>query len=176
MAKNRLSLGIDVDSAVRQMDGAEDAIDDGASSAVRQLAVLAEASMKDEVPEGSGDTRDSIDTRFRRGGKTANVGARKRTQDGDLLAEIIVEGTDGSSYDPSVGLARFLGKRMEDWARTKTGDAQNAYPIAWSIIRDGHATLPNPFVDRSLDDWEDRVDDVAGTEIRQALYDLMGGR
>jgi hypothetical protein len=178
MAKNRISLGMDIAGAARAFKQGGDDVDDAASRAVRQLAVLAEGAMKEEVPEGAGrdqSTRDSIDTRFRRQGKTANVGARKRTDDGGLLAEIIVEGTDGSSYDPSPGLVGFLGKRMEDWAAAKLGSPSLAYPVAWSIVRDGHERLPNRFVDRSLNQWEGQVEDVAGDEVRRAMSELMRG-
>jgi hypothetical protein len=178
MGKNRLSLGLDLDDAIRQLDDAPGAVDSGAKDAVRQLSVLAEGPMKREAPEGAGrdrHMRDTIDTKFRRRGLTANVGARKRTEDGDLLAEIIVEGTDASSYVPTDGLVGFVGKQMEDWADAKLGDPQAAYPIAYSIVRTGHSTLPNDFVDRSLDDWEDSVEDIAGEQVRDALSRLMTG-
>jgi hypothetical protein len=178
MPKNRLSLGMDLQDAIRDLEDTPDAIESGAKDAVRQLSVLAEGPMKREAPEGAGrdrHMRDTIDTKFRRRGLTANVGARKRTQDGDLLAEIIVEGTDASSYTPSPGLVGFLGKQMEDWADAKLGDPQAAYPVAWDIVRTGHSTLPDDFVDRSLDDWEDQVEDVAGEQVRDALSRLMSG-
>jgi hypothetical protein len=177
MAGNRVSLGIDADSAIAQLDGFPDAVDDGASAAVKQLAVLAEASMKDEAPEGDSTPhlRDTIDTRFRRGGKAANVGARKKTDDGGRLADVIVDGTDPSSYTATPGLVAFLGKQMEDWADAKLGDESAAYQVAWSIARTGHTTLPNDFVNRSLDDWEDRVEEVTGEKVRDAMSELMRG-
>lgn len=176
MARNRVSLGIDASDAIAQLDGLPDAVEDGASSSVKQLAVLAEASMKKEAPEGeSGDLRDEIDTRFRRGGLAANVGSRKRTDRGERLADFIVEGTDASSYAATPGLVAFLGKQMEDWAAAKMGDESAAYAVAWSIARSGHSTLPNNFVERSLDDWEDRVEEVTGEQVRDAMSALMRG-
>lgn len=171
MPKNRISLGIDTGEAARQFDGAPGEIDDAASNAVKQLAVLAEAAMKDEAPEGtSGDLRDEIDTRFRKDGLTANVGSRKRTDDGGLLAEIIVEGTDSSSYDTQPPYGPLVR-----WAEAKLGDGGIGYYLAERIGREGHETLPNPFVDRSLDAWEDQVEDVAGQEVRDAMSRLMRG-
>lgn len=180
MAKNRISLGLDIQTAIRQMEDLPNAVDDGAASAVRQLAVLAEGAMKAEAPEGAGrdrHMRDSVDTRFPQGrdGKVANVGARKRASDGVLLATYVVEGTDSTSYDVSPEMAAFLGHQMEDWAAAKVGDPSAAYPIAWSIIRSGHATLPNRFVDRSLAAWEDQVEDVAGEKVQAAMSRLMRG-
>lgn len=172
MAKNRISLGIDADSAIAQLDGLPDAVEDGASDAVKQLAVLAEASMKAEAPEGTStpSLRDSIDTRFRRGGLAANVGARKRTDDGWLLANVIVEGTDANSYD-----SENPPPPLFDWAAAKLGDASLGWAVAQSIADTGHETLPNEYVDRSLDDWEDRVESVTGEQVRDAMSRLMRG-
>jgi len=178
MAKNRISLGIDAEDAIRQANDLPDAVDDGASDAVKQLAVLAEGAMKKEAPEGAGADkrmRDTIHTKFRRQGLTANVGARKRTDDGGLLSEIVVEGTDASSYVATPGLVAFLADQIEDWADAKLGDESAAYAVAWSIARNGHATLPNDFVDRSLDDWESQVEDVTGDKVRDAMSRLMRG-
>lgn len=173
MAKNRLSLSMDLADAIAQFDDAQDAVDDGASAAVRQLSVLAEGAMKEEAPEGSGrdrHMRDTIDTKFRRDGLTANVGARKRTRDGGLLAEVIVEGTDASSYEtrPPYG-------PLVEWADAKLGEPGIGYYLAEKIGREGHETLPNDFVDRSLDTWEGQVEDVAGDQVRDALSRLMRG-
>lgn len=179
MGKNRISLAIDAESGIAAFEDAEDAIDDGATDAVHQLAVLAEGAMKAEAPEGTStpSLRETIDTKFRRNGLTANVGARKKTQDGGLLAEVIVEGTDTGSYPNEPWMVRFLGKRLEDWADAKLGDESLGYAVAWGIVRDGHETLPNRFVDRSLDEWEGQVEDVAGQQVREAMSELMrGGR
>lgn len=176
MPRNRVSLGIDADDAIAQAEGFPDAVEDGASDAVRQLAVLAEGAMKDETPEGAtGDLRDEIDTRFRRGGLVANVGSRATTDSGERLADFIVEGTDPSSYTATPGLVAFLGKQMEDWADAKLGDESLAYAVAWSIARNGHDSLPNDFVNRSLNKWEDDVEDVTGEQVREAMSRLMRG-
>lgn len=173
MAKNRVSLAIDAERAVEQFDDMGDQIDDGASRTVRQLSVLAEGPMKKEAPEGTGRNRhmrDTIDTKFRRDGLTANVGARKRTQDGGLLAEIIVEGTDPESYDTQPPYGPLVA-----WADAKLGDPGIGYYLAEKIGRGGHETLPNPFVDRSLQQWENQVEGLAGESIAAALSDMMGG-
>jgi len=175
MAKNRVSLGIDAEDAIRQFDDLDDAVEDGASDAVRQLAVLAEGAMKSEAPEGdTGDLRDRIDTKFRRQGLTANVGSRKKV-DGVLLATYVVEGTDPSSYDVNPGTAAFLAHQLMGWASAKLGDPQAAYPVAWSIIKTGHKRLPNQFVDRSLDDWEDQVENLTSEKVSDAMSRLMRG-
>jgi hypothetical protein len=173
MAKNRLSLGMDLRDAIAQMEDAPDAVEDGASRAVKQLAVLAEGPMKKEAPEGTGrdkHLRDTIDTKFRRNGLTANVGARKRTSDGELLAAVIVEVTDATSYltQPPYG-------PLVAWADAKLGEPGIGYYLAEKIGREGHETLPNDYVDRSLDDWEGQVGDVAGDAVRDALSRLMRG-
>lgn len=177
MAKNRVSLAIDTEDAIEDIDRLSDAVEDGASDAVRQLVTLAEGAMKKEAPEGTStpSLRETIDTKFRRGGLTANVGARKKTADGGLLAEIIVEGTDASSYAYSPNLVDFLAMRLRDWADAKLGDPSAAYPVAINIASKGHKTLPNDFVDRSLDDWEGQVEDVAGEQIQEAMSSIMRG-
>lgn len=176
MAKNRVSLGVDTGNARRVIDDAGDAIDDGAWSAVRQLAVLAEGAMKDEAPEGAGrdkHLRDTVDTRFMRQSLVANVGPRKRADDGVLLAKYIVEGTDPSSYtEEPPPIAPLM-----DWAAAKLGDSSAAWALQQSIFEGGHDTLPNDFVNDSLDQWENQVEAVAGDQVRDALSRLMrGGR
>lgn len=170
-----IDIDVDVADAVEQMRDGSDAVDTGAERAVRQLAVLAEGALKDEAPEGAGrdrHMRDSVDTRFRRGGKRANIGPRKRAQDGTLLATYVVEGTDPSSYSlddpPPV-------EPLMDWADAKLGDPDAAWAIRRSIAETGHETLPNPFVARAFEDWSDQVEDVAGEAIRDALTDFVGG-
>jgi len=170
-----IDLEVSVADAVQELRDGSDAVDQGAERAVRQLAVLAEGAMKDEAPEGAGrdqHLRDTVDTRFRRGGKRANIGARKRTNDGRLLAEIVVEGTDPSSYtldDPPPV------EPLMDWADAKLGDPDAAWAIRRSIAQTGHETLPNPFVARAFEDWSDQVEDVAGEAVRDALSDFVGG-
>lgn len=171
MPKNRVSLAMDLADAAEQVDDLPDAVDDGASDAVKQLAVLAEGAMKKEAPEGaSGDLRDEVDTKFRRGGLTANVGSRKRADDGVLLATYVVEGTDPNSYDPDNPPPPLF-----DWAAAKLGDSSLGWAVSQSIAQDGHETLPNDFVDRSLDTWRSQVEDVAGEQVRDAMSQLMGG-
>jgi len=177
MPKNRISLGLDIEDAIREIEDLPDAVEDGASASIKQLAVLAEGAMKKEVPEGSGrdkHTRDTIDTKFRRGGLTANVGARKRTEDGDLLAEIIVEGTDAGSYDYSPGLMRWLGKQIEPWADAKLGDQNAAWAIAENIKQRGsQLTFPQPVVRDSVRMWRSQVDDIANEAVADELGDAL---
>jgi len=175
MAKNPISVAIDTDDARGKLERADDAVEEGASDAVKQLAVLAEGAQKSEAPEGTGrdqHLRDSIDTKFRRQGKTANVGARKRASDGTLLAIYIVEGTDPSSYS---GDSQPPYGPLVEWAEAKLGDPGLGYAIAERIGERGHRTLPNDYVDRSVDEWEDEVDQVAGEQVRDALSRLFGG-
>lgn len=175
MVKNRVSVAIDADAARRKLTDLDDAVDEGATKAVQQLAVLAEGAMKKEAPEGTGrdqHLRDSVDTKFRRQRKTANVGARKRASDGTLLAIYVVEGTDASSYED--GSHPPYGPLVE-WAEAKLGDPGLGYYIADRIGERGHRTLPNDFVDRSIDEWESQVEDVASDQVQAALSRLMGG-
>lgn len=173
MSTNSIALDVDLAEAKRSVDAWEDAVDIGASDAVRQLAVLAEGAMKDEAPEGAGrDThlRDTIDTRFSRGNKKANVGARKRTSEGWLLANVIVEGTDPGSYDDENPPPPLF-----DWAAAKLGDPSLGWAVAQSIADDGHESFPDPFVDRSLQQWQDQVEDIAADQIEDAIDSIVGG-
>ena len=170
---NRLSLAVDTAEAARRLHDADDAVEDGATDTVKQLTILAEAAMKDEAAEGAGrdqHLRDSVDTKFRNGGMVGNVGPRKRTEQGWLLASVVVQGTDPSSYDPE-----NPPPPMFDWAAAKLGDESLGWAVAQSIAQDGHRTFPNPFVSRSLKTWRSQVGDVASDEIADALSRLMGG-
>jgi len=172
-----VELEVRLSEALSDVAGLDDAVDKGASRSVRQLAILAEAAMKEEAPEGAGrdkHLRDTIDTRFRRGGKRADVGARKRV-DGTLLATYVVEGTDPGSYGPNFPEdAPPIGPLM-DWADAKFGDPDAAWALRRSIFETGHRTLPNPYVDRSLDKWEDRVGELAGEAVRDAIDEATRG-
>ena len=173
MPSNTVELNLDIDDALRQVEALPGAVDDGASDAVKQLTILAEGAMKKTAPEGAGrdeHLRDSIDTKFKRGGKSANVGARKRASDGTLLAIYVVEGTDPTSYDSDNPPPPLF-----DWAAAKLGDESLGWAVAQSIADDGHETLPNPFVDESLEIWEGQVGDVAGEQVRDALSSIGGG-
>jgi hypothetical protein len=173
MAGNSASVDVDVESAVDALQDAPDAVRDGGEGAVRQLSVLAEGAQKKEAPEGAGrdaHLRDTIDTRFSRQGLKANVGARKRAQDGVLLATYVVEGTGPGSYDPENPPPPLF-----DWAAAKLGDASLGWAVAQSIANDGHDTLPNRYVDRSMNAWENQVEDVAGSQVREALAALFRG-
>ena len=55
------------------------------------------------------------------------------------------------------------------------GDESLGWAVAQSIADDGHETLPNPFVDESLEIWEGQVGDVAGEQVRDALSSIGGG-
>lgn len=173
MPGNDASVDVDIEAALNALDDAPDAVREGGEDTVRQLAVLAEGAQKKEAPEGAGrdvHLRDRIDTRFSRGGLKANVGSRKRAQDGVLLATYVVEGTGPESYDPE-----NPPPPMFDWAAAKLGDASLGWAVAQSIAQDGHDTLPNRYVDRSMEAWEHQVEDVAGQQVRDALGELFGG-
>lgn len=171
MAGNSADVDIDVDAARRVFQQMPDALDDAGERMVRQLSVLAEGAQKREAPEGSGrdkHLRDSIDTRFSRGGLTANVGARKKASDGTLLAKYV---TGSPSYSPENPPPPLF-----DWAAAKLGDESLGWAVSQAIAQRGtQESFPDLYVDRSLDRWESDVEDVAGEQVRDAMSRLMRG-
>lgn len=166
MPGNEIELNVNADGAVRAMRQLQDDIPDAGERAVRQLSVLAEGAMKREAPEGAGrnrHTRDTIRTTFDRGGKKATVRPHKRTESGIPLVEILVNGADWSPDNPPP-LAP-----LQEWTAAKWGDGSiaAAAQLRNHLVEEG--TDPDPFVARSVRDWEDQVGQIAGDAVREEI-------
>jgi len=163
-------LEIEVDVPSRVEDRWKEILGDGATDAVDQLSVLAERHMKDEAPEGVGIPRVNMRTTIKPKVESTepyrkSIAPRKRTDDGWPLHHVIIEGTGPSSYDeepPPID-------PLMQWAAAKLGDPQAAYAIQESIRQEGHETLPNEFIDRSLKRWESRAGQIAQDAVDDAF-------
>jgi hypothetical protein len=166
MSGNTVELDIDVDGATRALDRIQDSVPDAGRSAVRQLTVLAEGAMKREAPEGAGrqaHLRDTIRTEFDRGGLQGLVRPQKKVSDGIPLVEILV---NGASWDPDSPPPLAP---LQEWTAAKWGDGsvEAAAILRNHLVEEGMD--PNPFVARSIRDWQDQVEDIAGRAVRDEL-------
>jgi len=168
-SSNSIEVEVDVEAAKRAAETWENDVGRAGKRAVRALTVLAESHMKAEAPEGTGrnnpSLRDSIDTKPESLSKAARVQPFKRTREGWLLVRAIV----GNPSTPTYTDERPPPGPLLEWARQKLGDAQAGWAIRESIYQSGHDTFPNRFVDRSMDDWETEVEEIAGEAVREAL-------
>lgn len=166
-----IEIDVDADAAKGAVKDWEDDVDDGAKRAVSAIAMLAEGAMKAEAPEGAGfnapSLRDSIKTKPPQSTKTKNkrVVPTKRTQDGWLLVRAIV----GNPSTPTYTDERPPPGPLIDWARAKLGDPSAGWAIREKIYQRGHQSFPNKFVDRSVESWEDTVEQVAGDAVKEAF-------
>ena len=170
MTGNSVEVTVNVRDAQRSLDAMAEAIDDGATDAVKQLAVLAESHMKAEAPEGSGrdvHLRDTIRTDFDRAGKKAVVRPHKKTSNGIPLVEIVTGNPDWTWENPPP-----IGP-LKDWADAKVGDEGFAYYLQWKLVEQG-SSFPDPFVDRSFQKWASQVEDIVDANLDSAL-DRAGG-
>lgn len=145
--------------------------EEGGQDAVDQITVLAEAAMKEEAPEGAGipevHMRDTIKpTMESRNPYSKVVKPHKMTEQGWPLHHVIIEGTTGSSYSGPPPLPPLV-----QWAEAKlSGDpVQAAQNIRWAIAQEGHETFPNPFIDRSIRQWQNRADEIAQEAVDEAF-------
>lgn len=168
-SSNSIEVEVDVEAAKRAAETWENDVGRAGKRAVRALTVLAESHMKAEAPEGTGrnnpSLRDSIDTKPESLSKAARVQPFKRTREGWLLVRAIV----GNPSTPTYTDERPPPGPLLEWARQKLGDAQAGWAIRESIYQSGHDTFPNRFVDRSMDKWENEVEEIAGEAVRDAL-------
>ena len=175
VVNNEIDINVDAAAAERAMsEELPDAIDDGVQRAIRQLSVLAESAIKKHAPEGAGrdrHLRDTVDTRFSRGGLRANIGPRKRVGDENiLLAAILADDPSWDADDPPP-----LGP-LREWTAAKWGDGSVAAAarLQQSLVEDGMESAPNPFVKEAYDEWKTQVEDIAGREVRDSLSRLQG--
>lgn len=169
-------LEIELDVPSRAEDRWKEILDEGAEDAVDQLSVLAERHMKDEAPEGVGIPRVNMSTTIKAAVDSTDpyrkeVKPRKRTDQGWPLHHVIIEGTGPASYtgsppplDPILQWAS--AKLVPDAGETIEEVAQN---VRWHIAQEGHETLPNPFIDRSLKRWESRSEQIAQDAVDDAF-------
>lgn len=166
-----IEITVDADAAERAAEQWEDAVDDGGKRAVSAIATLAESHMKAEAPEGAGfnspSLRDSITTKPSESTRTKRkrVYPTKRTREGWLLVRAIV----GNPSTPTYTDDKPPAGPLIDWARAKLGDPSAGWAIREKIFQRGHATFPNEFVDDSIEQWENEVEQVAGQAVREAF-------
>lgn len=169
MASDKISIDLDKNSAEKMAESWADESDTASKRAVQALTVLAEGPMKAEAPEGTGQNppslRDSIDTKPTGLSKSKVVMPFKRTNSGWLLVRAIVGKPSAPSYDDK----RPPVDPLIEWARQKLGDPGLGWYLQDKIYREGHETLPNRFVDRSMREWENEAEEVAGEAFRQAF-------
>lgn len=166
-----IEITVDADAAERAARDWKDDVDDGAKRAVSAIATLAESHMKREAPEGAGfnapSLRDSVTTKPPESTRTKNkrVYPTKRTREGWLLVRAIV----GNPSTPTYTDDKPPAGPLIDWARAKLGDPSAGWAIREKIFQRGHATFPNEFVDRSIEQWDNQVERVAGNAVREAF-------
>jgi len=174
MVENPVEVDVDVGGARRALDEVGDGIDDGTKQSIRQLTVLAESVIKREAPEGSGrdrHLRDTVDTRFKRGGLRATVGPRKRVGDENILLAAIL--ADDPQWDPDNPPSL---ESLRAWTAAKWGDGSLAAAarLQASLVDDGMESAPNEFIADAFEQWVRRVEDLTGREIRSEIGSLRG--
>lgn len=166
-----IELRVQAESAKAALEDWKDETDTGAKRAVSAIAVLAESAMKAHAPEGAGfnppSLRDSIKTLPPESRKTKNkrVLPTKRTTEGWLLVRAIV----GQPSTPTYRDKKPPAGPLIEWATAKLGDPSAGWAIREKIHERGHKTFPNPFVEESIEDWEDEVGRTAGEAIAEAF-------
>lgn len=174
MSGNSIEIEVDDDSAQRAIEAWEEIVGDGAEDAVRQLAVLAERHMKLEAPKGAGHPNVNLRTTIAAEETDGNpftmvIKPRKSTQDGWPLHHAIIGEPDTPSYDN----VRPPIDPLKQWAAAKLGDASAAWPIQEKIFQEGHTSLPNEFIDRSIESWQNDIQDVADDAVADAFRGVL---
>lgn len=168
MPSNTIELEVNEDTAEQVVEAWERAVGEGGVDAVGALTVLAESAMKREAPEGAGfnnpSLRDSIDTKPDSGARRV-VMPFKRTREGWLLVRAIVGDPSTPEYDDE----RPPPGPILEWARAKLGDESAGWAVRESIYQSGHDSFPDRFVDRSITEWENNAEEIAGEAVRDAL-------
>lgn len=164
-----LQIDVDVDSAASERW--KRLADEGGRDAVDQLGILAERFMKEEAPEGVGIPNVNMRTTIKpkvegRDPYRKSIAPRKKTEEGWPLHHAIIEGTTYTDSPPP--LDPILA-----WARAKivttTSIREAAQAIRWNIFHHGHSSFPNPFIDRSVKQWEGRAEQIAQDAVDDAF-------
>jgi len=174
MGDNQVSIEVDVEEAQAAVEAWREAIGDGAEGAVRQLAVLSEQHMKEEAPEGVGHPDVNLQNTIASEEVESDppimlIKPRKLTDDGWPLHHAII----GEPSVPQYSDTKPPIDPLMAWAAAKLGDPQAAWPIRETIFQDGHKSFPNPFVDRSIESWNDQIQDVADDAVAQAFSGVL---
>lgn len=166
-----LSIEVDGDEAQRAVRQWRKIVgQDAAENVVKQISTLAERHMKEEAPRGAGIPNVNLRTTI----SAEQVGddpiqmmvkPRKRTQDGWLLHRAIV----GEPSTPTYGDTRPPIDPLKQWAGAKLGDPQAAWPIREKIYQEGQRSFPNPFIDRSIERWQNQVQRVSEDAVDEAF-------
>lgn len=172
-----INLDLDFDEAVEKFNQDAEDIDESAEDIIDQLSVLAEGAMKAEAPEGTGSLNEHLKSTIKATRKSetkAVIQPHKRTRDGWYLHHAIVGNPSVPSYGDvpppvwSDGSGEAQGP-LADWAAAKLGDNNAAWKMAQTIQQRGQRTYPNRFIDRSIEQWSAQVEDIAETNINEAL-------
>lgn len=167
---NQISIEFDDAEAQRAIATWREVVGDGAEDAVRQLAMLAERFMKEEAPEGVGIPNVNLTTTIASEQVSSDpfgmvIKPRKLTQDGWPLHHAIVGNPSTPTYDD----VRPPIDPLMAWASAKLGDPQAAWPIRESIYQDGQDSFPNPFIDDSVERWQNRVQQISDDAVSSAF-------
>ena len=177
MAANSMQIDVDLGDARREVESWQRIVGEGAVDAVDQIAVLAERFQKKEAPEGVGipdvhlrttikATQESPASSVSGGsGYRKVVMPRKRTQDGWLLHRAIV----GNPSTPTYTDKKPPAEPLLEWAETKLGERGIGWYLQDKIYREGHDSLPDRFIDRSVRQWEGRAEDIAQDAVESAF-------
>jgi len=173
-----IRVEIDVERAAKAVESWGVSTREGARKAVHELAIDAEASMKEEAPRGAGIPDTPLQTTVAktpdRPADKIEIMPHKRTQEGWLLAKAIIGSPSTPTYgeQPPPVWVDSTGDpqgRLATWAAAKLGDKGAAFAVAKEIQQEGHDSFPNPFVYRSAQSWIDDVADVTNEEVADAL-------
>jgi len=162
-------LEIEIDIPAGASEQWKRLVEEGGQEAVDQITTLAEASMKQEAPEGVGIPEVNMSTTIKPRQQSQNpyskvVQPNKRVDEGWLLHHAIVDGSSNYSAPPPL-------EPLIQWAAAKLdGDPREAAEnLRWHIFQNG--IPPNPFIYRSIKQWESNVEQIA----QEAMDDTFEG-
>lgn len=172
MSTNDVEIRFDASSVQEDLRDIEDAFDAGGSRAVNQVALLAEGAMKKEAPEGAGIPDNPLENTIEVrpagiGPKKKTVMPHKRTREGWLLHRAIV----GNPSIPTYTDERPPIPPLLEWVDAKNpipgvDPLTQAFMVANKILSRGtQKTFPNPFIFRSVRQWESEVEKIAAEAI-----------
>lgn len=145
-----MGLEVEVEPALRELEEIRERMDDSIPVALERMGEVFGDAISREAPRGAGAVggghmAESVETRFF-GPREIEVQPMKRTQEGWPLVNAVV----GNPRTP-----RYTSKRppigpLMVWAAAVLGDPGAAWGVRENIFQRGHATFPNPFVDRGF--------------------------
>jgi len=173
LVDNEVEIEIQRNRALRDLEELKQDIDEAGKSVANQLAIIAEAAMKREAPEGAGIPDNPLKSTIGvfppgKGAKIKIVKPTKRTRAGWLLHHGII----GNPSTPTYTDERPPIPPLVEWAAAKrSGDPlTEAFKVANSILARGtQETYPNPFVYRSFKNWENSIESVARKAVNEEV-------